>query len=606
MKAAGMILLAFLAAGLAFPADLSLAYETVWSKFVPQQSPVAIRVTLSNKGADTQGLLKVGGRVYPVELPRGANKSIQVYSEVNRYYSSEGNLKLETPTGVLERELQFDSPGGRIRAWVGTITDNPGSLAGLRNSSSNAPTLADTYCLPIDAPDRSIGYGGISLVVLSRGSERLGDASVAALKRYVLRGGALMFCGGASPLTMRDSRWADVLPFDPTGSQNVRDPRPLAIVGKTPLVGVLTVSSVKLSPGSEIMVGDVSRPFLVRRQVGLGRVYASTFDLFEDPARTWAGRAAFFGTIVDSSTPGSDFLASFSNARYPRTSAVASGGEDNTSDPFNVKLATPGLIFGILGAFLVVAVPINFFVLAKLKRRELAWVTLPMLSLLFSGVIFGTASGLYSAKAARSTSGVLIVHDGLGQGLFVGSQQLFFPHSGKYDLGFHDVEEASPPDRYDFGFGSPKREPDLIDIGQVVAPALEVPNLAFREYSLTQAVDTPWKIGLSTRLPLSERGGRLKATLTNSSPYKLRNARLFVGHFVVQVGDVDAGGVKNLDSALDRPAKSTWRSSSTPSFGSAVALEAQADFNVGSTYGYEVTERSHTELVYTWPLTVSP
>ena len=112
------------------------------------------------------------------------------------------------------------------------------------------------------------------------------------------------------------------------------------------------------------------------------------------------------------------------------------------SDPFQTKMPPAWKICLILFGFLVAVIPINFFVLQKTNRREWAWITIPIVSLGFSGMIIATAGGLYSAGAARVTDGTVLVHDGMKQAVFVGEQQIFLPKAGVYDLGFVGVESA--------------------------------------------------------------------------------------------------------------------------------------------------------------------
>jgi hypothetical protein len=327
------------------------------------------------------------------------------------------------------------------------------------------------------------------------------------------------------------------------------------------------------------------------------------FDPFEDPFRTWPGRNVLLSKLQRDNSAVNSYLSAYrENNMYRSATPWGSSPPPPTDveDPFNVKLAPPGLVFGVLVLVLVVAVPLNFLVLGKLRRKELAWTTLPILSIVFSGAIFATTGGLYSAKAARLTNGVLLVHDGLDTGVFIGRQQLFFPRAGRFDLGFHDVEAAVPPNRFEsFGLKTQSQTPDLIDIGQVVSPALEVPNLAFREYSLIQGVDTNWRIGIDVKLLGADHKG-CAVDIKNQSPIALRDSRLFVNGFVVPLGDIPPGSTKHFEKVLNTKPNSSWAGGAAPPVGTSLALEAKATLAVGSTHGNDVASRSDSRILYTW------
>lgn len=604
MRAVVLFAGALLAVCNAFAGDITMSYKPVWSQFwARDNAAMAFRVSMTNVGKDAAGLLRIGTLAYPVELPRGANKSVEVYANSSRYGMLSTTLRLETTQGNLEQEIDTGSTFGNVSSWLGVVTQTPGALTGLRTTQGSRTPVADTYCSPSDTPERSVGYGGLKIVLLSRGSERVSDASVEAMKLYALRGGTIMFCGGASALAMHDQRWESVLPVTPTGTKNIEGSKALSRYTENPLKGTLSVVTGDLRPGAEILLGDPATPLLVKQQVGLGRVVVCMFDPFEDPIRTWTGRTQFFKKVCEFDSQAGSYLENLGGA-YANPANWRPLAPEDENDPFNVKLAAPGLVFFVLMLFLVMAIPVNFMILSRLRRKELAWITLPLVSLLFSGAIFATTGGLYSAKAARATSGALMVHDGMGQGLFVGKQQLFFPHAGRFDLGFQNVELATPPERYDsFGL-SGQGTPDLIDVGQVVAPALEVPNLAFREFSLVQRLDTPWRIaleGLSSGNGSFDRGS---ATLKNLSPLDLKKTRLIMNGYFLDLGDIPAGSSKavKFDSRQKQSAK--WSSGVVPPVGSCLALEATTILPVGSAHGKEVEGRGECRLLYTWPVVV--
>jgi len=61
-----------------------------------------------------------------------------------------------------------------------------------------------------------------------------------------------------------------------------------------------------------------------------------------------------------------------------------------------VQLHSPSLVLAFLLFYLLFAVPVSYFIFGWLGRRELAWIFVPVISALFSGI------GYYIGTTDRS------------------------------------------------------------------------------------------------------------------------------------------------------------------------------------------------------------
>jgi hypothetical protein len=179
---------------------------------------------------------------------------------------------------------------------------------------------------------------------------------------------------------------------------------------------------------------------------------------------------------------GSSSYGGYSGPGGSYSTVYPPGGGPEQRNPFQTALPPTGRIATVLGVYFLVVVPLNFMILKKIRRGELAWLTAPVISLAAAGVLFSSASGLYGAKMATSSRGVLVMQDGSNDAYFVGSSQMFFPSGGSIDLGLHGVEEiqVAANDRYSI---TPMADDSLdsVDVGEVQVPALRATNLAFKE-----------------------------------------------------------------------------------------------------------------------------
>jgi hypothetical protein len=170
--------------------------------------------------------------------------------------------------------------------------------------------------------------------------------------------------------------------------------------------------------------------------------------------------------------------------------------------------------------YFVLVVPINFLVLSRLRKPELAWITAPAFAVIFAAILFKGTTGLYTNQASTATQGTLLVQEGAKQGVFRGGSQIFTPQAGTLDLGLRNVDQLTEQANYmhDAPVGS-------VDTGTVNVPELATRNLQFQSFSMIQRVDTPNWFHFQRK---RGRDGSWTVKVENHSPYTIRNAHLIV------------------------------------------------------------------------------
>ena len=593
--------LVFSSATLALAQAPKITYEPVWSEMVAANAVVPLKVSIKNSGPNTAGMLVLhseGGDVaYPVELPKGANKEIVAYlPRWSSYQSASFELKSATSSVVQPVELKGDSNERLNR--VGVISSAQGLLTSLRVKTKGANSLWwDATCKPESAPDRSVGYSGLDAIVLGDGSERLSDGAVSALQRYVLAGGRLVFIGGASAPWLRDVRWKGILPIEPASTRTLSSVPPLAARTGVPLKGEVSVTTAVPTPGTVVDLSHDQTPLIVTKQVGLGRTVFFAFDPFSAPLQTWLGRDGLFKLYLAKDPSAEAYIKSQSQDLAANTT------DADSDDPFRTKMPSAGTICAILFSFLFVVIPVNFFVLQKFNRREWAWFSIPVVSFAFSGLIFMTASGLYDSGAARMTLGVLVTHDGLEQGVFVGNQHIFIPKGGNYNLGWNGVESAQNevPELSMWG-GAPQMQgpPELIDIGQIVIPRLEASNLTFRNLKLIQSVPFEGQIRFAPVIRETESTVKVDGTVVNATAYKITGLSIAYKGCSEKIPDLDPGQKRSVSLQIVK-LNPNQRSNTLPPIGNSLAMIGRIEgVSIGTMLGEEPKKKRGCHFVHTW------
>lgn len=595
--------------------------------YSPSYGTVPVAVVLQNTGPNARGTLRVTAQDYqmdfPVELPTGSKKRILTFPSM--YYGGATYLLLTDQGRKLENfNLSGSAPDGTQSLLL--IGDSPGEMAFMKGAktgsvpsqygSNTQSSSQDAYTTPENAPTRPVGFANLAAVVLGSGAERLTDDTVQALKLYAMTGGTLAFVGGASAPVLRDARWQDVLPLKDFHTATVTNSNALASMGgyEVPTFSMTTGSPV---PGASFRK-EGPNVLTAERSYGLGKIVLTAFNPFEAPLSKWEGRRAAFTKVlrVTDQVRTNSFLSPYqegyesypssvsiySSSSYGGATTMGGGSSTQQEDPFSTSLPPTEKVFTLLGAYFIVVVPLNFLVLKRLKRGELAWFTAPLISLGFASAFFASAQGLYSAKMSTATQGVLIGQEGANEGMFIGKSQLFVPQGGSYDLKVAGIDSLGvvPSRQYYYTTGDKDTsELNPVDVGEVKMPHMQANNLAFREVDYRQRI--PIGHWFSIRV---KKQGPYQGTcvVRNDSSYTLDNAELYVGETINAIGPLEAGDEREIEYRIDpKPAdvgqlpvlgQITSRNGS-------IALTGQLrGFRPGPQLGQQVDKRTALSLAY--------
>jgi hypothetical protein len=265
-----------------------------------------------------------------------------------------------------------------------------------------------------------------------------------------------------------------------------------------------------------------------------------------------------------------------------------------------VKLPEPSKVFWILAAFFAVVVPINFFILRKLGRGELAWLTAPIISLSFAGIFLNQASDLYSASMSTATTGVLIVQEGMPEAMFVGRSQMFFPNGGSYDLKLQSVDQLDTGEDPYYGYGGSRTrsEVDPFDVGTIQIPNLRAANLAFEEIGFRQVLTTAPKL----QIRASAIGDRkVRFVVANKSSSDISNAALVAFGARYPLKPLRAGESQSMDisrGVVPDSNRAEFIDGLTARQPVAIVVANLTGIAAGPQIGNLVAARSSTRLIY--------
>lgn len=523
------------ASAIAQSSRITVTSKEVWEGCgIQNQMPFWIEVT--NNGPSVSGYVTnseegINAISYPIEVPAGSTKRVLVQT------GQSGPSSFRFVAGFFSAQQKPAPFSFNQGAPVGLISNNPADFSFLNQSGQqnieNSGVFVAGGSTPEDAPDRHFAYKRLSALFLGEGSERLRQPQIDAILHYVRSGGVLVFTGGSAQSAASDPRWRLIVPIQNTTTKNI------SVSGKmiASRYGEIANGGMELN----VPVGEASI-----RSFGVGLVAYCSIDPFEPSMSRLLERKVLIyrlmhrGHRLGVSSFVNNTIGVDNDNIYTGT-PVSTPSYSLQNDPFQIQAPSANSIGLLLIAYIVVVVPINFLILRRIKRLELAWYTTPAISVIFSLVLLSSTSALYSAKSTHRTKAFLCVDPISRLGVHVSKSEIFFPKASSTSIEYPNIDSVLEQNRFpgtDDGFR-------YVDDGTFIQiPEVNCPNLAFREVSVTGTVANFSGLIASVR----KKGENRQITVVNSSSFKLTDVQIRTANGMIEVAkSMDPGQEKTLD-----------------------------------------------------------
>ncbi|MDQ4076514.1 MAG: hypothetical protein M3220_09745 [Chloroflexota bacterium] len=518
-----------------------------------------VTVNLENRGADVSGQAQVRvttsseETVYAqrLELPRGARKQVTIYTVPNNFSR---RLSVEfVPEGadepLVSEEVEV-RPVPNVRFIVAAVSgggDGLDAIAGVnfrgeqgpRDQAVLVPLMLDTL------PDRPEALRTLDMIVFTGvDTSMLTPRQRMALEQYVRLGGMVLLGGG--PEANR------VLAGIPESLQSV------ILGGDLSLEGVPALEQVAGEPVrvngpfpaalSEPMEESTVRfrqddlPLVVERQVGRGMVYWLALDPALSPFDAWAGTDEFWLTLVGDRTA------------YPRDMPVDVSQRQMVNEQLHyalqnlpsLDLPSLRLLVPLLGLYILIVGPVNYFMLRRMRRLELAWVTIPIVTLLFSVGAYGLGFQLRGNDVILNQVAIVQGAPGSEGGYVRSVIGIFSPARRSYDLTVAGESLLSPSRVQGEPFGPAGSGGDRHAVIVQGEPTL-VEDLTVNQWSMQGVTaESLATEGFAFDADLTSSNGTLVGMITNHSGYVWKDVVVVLGNNFERVGDIAPGESADL------------------------------------------------------------
>jgi hypothetical protein len=518
-----------------FTLDVRAGYDGMYR--LGEWFPVIVNI--GNDGPDLRGVLEwsfpgqLGEQVFrrTIDLPRGSRKrvTLEVFA---RGFARNGQLRLlDGDTALLTQDVGLDSIDEGV-FLIGVVSSDPALLNSL--NSQQIAGFSSTLIRHLDAsslPDHVATLRGINALFLHDiDSATLSPAQHEALALWASLGGQLVVSGGPGGQKAA-AGLADLLPAQVGGAVTQGDITPLAAQASSttpPPNSAAPLSQAQPRAGAEQL--PKGSGLLYRWRYGAGLATFSTFDFAS--LRGWTGEGAFWGSVLARQavlTPGY-------GARLSQTSLLERGVLRLPS----LNLPSTGALLAFLLAYVLVIGPLNYLLLRRLRRLEWAWLTVPLVVLLFSCGLYAVGAGLRGGQSQLNQAAIVQGAEGQPRAFATAFIGLFSPRRASYTVGFPaEALVGGAPGRF-----TPNEQFDPVVTDDTGARSMRVlaDVVSVTTFVVEQVVDLP--VSIQSRLTSDSAG--VRGEVRNTGAGALEDVVLVRGDSFARLGTLAPGASQQV------------------------------------------------------------
>lgn len=493
-------------------------------------------VTLANDGPDRRVTLEWRDssnsaltQRYVIDLPGGARKQI-TFPVVQ---SGRTAQLIATADGqeIFRQRINLNQLNNDQFA-IGLLSADPSVLSSVATADFAVGMRA--VMLPLDPAalaDQPLLLSAFDAIAVRELTSDLRPAQREALLLWVQQGGVLLIGGGAvGDQAIR--AFADVLPVTvgplrrdaPVGELE----RLANLSGISNFVPSLTANTVTLRPNAQALTND---GLISQTTLGAGKIIFAAFDLAA--LRAWPGESNLWARVLDLQLRieldiGAQFRFGFNDLLQ------------NSLNTSLFPLPSTMALLALIGVYIIVIGPINFLALRRLRRLEWAWVTTPLLIVIFLAATYGMSFALRGTQTQVLQLAIVQSAATGGEATTTTFAGIFAPQRQSYTLTFADSALVTPL-RID-----ERLVIEHNDAGLAI-PDLLLDAAAFSTLIVEQITTSPVQI----RHQIALNGQRWSGTLANASSIPLRDAIVVHRNDMQWIGALDPGAEVAIDLRID-------------------------------------------------------
>jgi hypothetical protein len=529
-----------------------------------------ISITVENTGTHFSGDLVIDvmesynqgmGRAFPLEIGTGETKTISfivnnldgmsgMYGNQNfkSIYFYEGGWKkgkeikhsgAQAPTATMYHEERM----------IVTFTNNIDRLVSLKSVDigpvSNVLVIDSEEIDVMSFPDDARGWAMIEYIVLDEYAfADLQSEKQLALLEWVKNGGIIII-GSSDNLENEVGVFAPYLPLKLTEQIEIIPTVLNEWANTKGFEETIRAYSSELNEGAFTLLREENHLLVAEKKLGSGLVIQTAFSLGDDPIAKSPGMTAVWNKLFSA---GENVINSpFKNMYDPVNQLSYTVGQTNELFP-SFKVSAP-LIFGIITLYIIIIIPILYFILKRKDKREYAWWIIPAIALLTSVAIFGYGAKDRIGRAQIQHTAILNVEpDGNVKGYF--AESILSNKSGDYTFKApHGTTLAASPQNTMFNTNGNMIHKKALLENDAAGTALHFRSVGYWNVASVYGETNLKDVGGIVNDLMVEKG-LLTGSITNEFPFELKDVAIWSGSDFIPLDNIGAGDTVEIKETL--------------------------------------------------------
>lgn len=533
-----------------------------------------VAITVENTGTPFSGDLVIDvmesygqgmGQAIPLEIGTGETKTVSytVHNmEGSAGYGGPNSKSIFFYEGGWRKGKEIPHTGAQNiiatmyfdEKIIVTFTNNVDRLVSLKGgvdigNASNVQIINSAKMGTANFPTEAIGWDPVDYMIIDEYTiSDLQSEKQNALLEWVNKGGIIIF-GSSDNSEGEAGVFSSYLPLK-LKEQITIDPLPLNKWAKTEGFDEKVHGfAAELNEGAISLLSKEENPLIAYKKVGQGLVIQTAFSLGDEPIAKSAGMPSLWGKLfiqADSLT-----MSPFQYYSNPYNQLLYTIGETNELFP-SFKVSAP-LIFGIIILYLLLIIPVLYFILKRKDKREYAWWIIPAVALVTSLAIFGYGAKDRVGRAQIQHTAVLNVEeDGILRGYY--AESVLSNKSGDFVFKAADQTTMSTtlPSSF-FGPGGTMTHKRAILEKSATGSEMHFRNVGYWSVATVFGESRVEDFGEIT-MDLTVDKGVLTGTIVNEFPFELKDVAIWSGNDFISIKNLSPGETVEINEKL----KTSW------------------------------------------------
>ncbi|OPX44487.1 hypothetical protein CLHUN_14800 [Ruminiclostridium hungatei] len=508
-------------------------------------TPVNISIKNNYKDIDGEVEIRVPSSpgkymsyVKPVSLQKGAEKLITINVPIGNDNRSKYSVNIYDGDHKVYEDSITTVASNNITTFIGILSDDFDSLSYINSAPASTGMSLITKTIKLDEknfPEDIFTLKAFNILVINDfDTSRLSKGQYEILKQWVKNGGTLIVGTGSKYNKTLSAFKDDFIQGSQGSMQEIATSKiyELATNGDNKNEARLDVLSLSVKD-SAVLLEDKNVSLVQANEKGTGVVGILAFDLGKAPFVNWNNNTVFMEKILALVNPSltstnniNNGVTYFNNDIYGLQQAVNMFSEMATARTSSFYL--------ILLAYILVVAPLSYFILKRLDKREWMWLTVPVLAVVFAGIVYITGSGTRLGKITTNVISYINI-DNKGNVSTDTYAGILNTNKSKVKLTSQSGDRFIPVANNYYSDRETKTEVQEAKIHTGEDSGIEYKNSSLLETKIIQIQEASLELGrLETNLSL--KNGKISGTIKNSTAMDLEDCLLLLpdGYYIVR------------------------------------------------------------------------